>query len=35
MFEGLASRDKDPRRVLHVERGADPGARARARRWSR
>ena len=34
MFAGLATRDKDPRRSLHVDAGPDARARARARRSS-
>ena len=34
MFEGLASKDKDPRKSLHVDDVAAARARARARRWS-
>lgn len=34
LFEGLATRDKDPRRSLHLDEVPTPSW-ARARRWSR
>ena len=34
MFEGLATRDKDPRKSLHVQGGGQPRSSARARRPS-
>ena len=34
MFEGLETKDKDPRKSLHVDEVAGARARARARRWS-
>ena len=34
MFEGMPSREKDPRKSLHIETCRLPSS-ARARRWSR